>query len=128
MKPYQRSFVRLFDIGTIVLMGWFALSFFTNGATAVSKSVADIYLLILTFYAGDKEIHRWHHHYNPRHQHGEYFVYGWIGMLLMMVGIEIFGGAEHGYHLPHEMVFVVVSTVVIYVITEYIKSEFRQRR
>lgn len=127
MKRHQHIFLNVFDIGTIFLMGWFLWAFFSHEATTVSKSFVDIYLLILTFIASDKEIHRWRHHQRPGHRHGEYFVYSWIGVLLLMVGIEIFGGAEHGYHLPHELAFAVTGAVVIFGITEYIKSEFRKK-
>ncbi len=127
MERRQHVFIDLFNIATILLWGWFLWSFLGRGTTIVSKSVVDTYLLILTFYAGDKEIHRWHHKYHPRHRHGEYFVAGWAMTGVLMLAIEILGGHEHGYVLPHELAFTVSGVLIIYFITEYVKTEFRRK-
>lgn len=93
----------------------------------MSETTANLYLITLGYYVGDKEIDRWRHRYHSRNHKGEYFVLGWAVTGGLMLLIEIFGGAEHGYHVPNHVAFVVGSVLVIYFITEYLKSEWRRR-
>ncbi len=128
MDRKQRGFIIGFNLFTIFLWGWFLLSFLARGRYPVIGAFDDLYLITLTFYAGDKEIHRWRHQLRSIHRRGELFVVGWVATIVAMVCIEILGGAEHGYRVPPGMAGVVAGVVILFLITEYLKSEFRQRR
>lgn len=128
MEKRQRAFVISFNIYTIVLWGWYIVSFFTKEALHVPRTLVDAYLLILTYYAGDKEIHRWRHQHSTTRRRGEFFVAGWVTVLIMVVVIDLLGGAGHGYHMPDYLPFTVGVVVVIYLITRYLKTEFCHKR
>lgn len=123
----QKYFVRLFNIFTILVWGWFALQFLGRGAPDVPRSLGDLYLLVLGYYAGDKEIRRWRRQHESVRRRGELFVIGWAATIFFMLIIEIFGGAEQGYRVPEDMAFVVGGVFIIYVVTQYLKSEFRRK-
>lgn len=124
----ERLFVQSFGAFTIVLWAWFVIEFVTRGAAHVPGALAELYLLILVFYAGDKELHRWHHRHAPSRRRGEAFVYGWVVTGLAMLLIERIGGARWNYVVPQDVGLVVWSVVVIYVITEFLKREFHRRQ
>ena len=124
-KP--RAFLLAFNIFTALLWGWVLLEFFTKGRTIVPQMAGELYLLVLGYYVGDKEIRRWRKKYQSRNHPGELFVGGWLVTTLVIVAVEIFGGAEHGYHLPDQLALIVSGVLVIFVITEYLKTEFRKR-
>lgn len=123
----QKNFLLVFNLATILLMGWFVLAFLTKGATGVSATLSNLYLLVLGFYTTDKEIDRWKRQYRSNVRRGEYFVVGWSVIGAVMLLVEIFGGAEHGYWVPDNFAFTAGSVIVIYFITAYLKSEFRRR-
>lgn len=123
----QQLFVRVFNVGTILLFGWFFMEFFTRGQVRVANLTADLYIVVLGFYAGDKEIHRWRHRHRSVKRRGEMFVFGWVATLVFMLLVEVLGGAEHGYRVPVKLGLIAGSVVVIYFITEYLKTEFRQK-
>lgn len=127
MIDRKRQFLLFYNIGTILLMGWFVLAFLSKGARNVSETIANLYLVVLGFYVGDKEIERWRKQYHSHSRRGEYFVLGWALVGAGMLLIEIFGGAEHGYRVPEHFAFVVGSVLVMYFITVYLKSEHRRR-
>ncbi len=123
----QKYFVHLFNFFTIGLWTWFFLDFITKESTDVPRSLGDIYLLVLGYYAGDKEIRRWRRHHRSVPRRGEYFVIGWAITLMLMLTFEILGGSEHGYRLPDNMTFVVGGVLVIFFVTEYLKAEYKRR-
>lgn len=127
MVDRKRQFLLFYNIGTIFLMGWFAFAFLTKGATTVSETIVNLYLVVLGFYVGDKEIERWRKQYHSHGRRGEYFVFGWAIVGAAMLLIEIFGGAEHGYKIPKYFAFVVGTVLIVYFITAYLKAEHRRR-
>lgn len=124
----QHAFLRLFSLFTALLWGLVVLEFLARGRYGVPELLPELYLLILGFYVGDKEVRRWRRRYQPRHRPGELFVAVWLITTLIMLGIEIIGGAEHGYRVPHQLPFITSGVLVLYVITEYLKQEFRRPR
>lgn len=122
-----KNFIVIFNSFTILLWGWFALEFFTRRETLVPPNLGNIYLIALAFYAGDKEIRRWRHDHRSKKQRGEYIVMAWVAAILIMVMIEIFGGFDYGYRVPKDMPLVVGSVVVIFFLTQYLKTEFENR-
>lgn len=124
----QQLFVTAFNIFTVILLAWFIGEFVTKGALAVPNTLAEIFLLVLVFYAGDKELHRWHHRHASSTRRGEMFVLGWVGIAIIMLLIESFGGEKLGFRVPRDIPLVVWSVIVIFIITEYLKSEFRKRK
>lgn len=87
------------------------------------NSIANLYLLALTYFVTEKEVRRWIGTYRARTRHGEFFVLGWAVTALVMLLIEIFGGAEHGYHVPRQLPLIVGSVLIIFVLTLYFKLE-----
>lgn len=124
----EKKFIVIFNLSTIVLLGWFVVQFFSKGRFPVPAALGDIYLLILSFYAGDKEFHRWRRKHFARRRHGEYFVVAWAAVLVLMLAVELLGGVKHDYHIPSDVPFVVGGVLVIFFITEYLKSEFGRKR
>lgn len=127
-KSRQQAFVTTFNIFTIVLWAWFVVEFVTKGSFAVLNILAEIYLLILVFYAGDKELHRWHHRLSRRQRRGELLVYAWTVLGMATYAIEQVGGGRAGLAVPHDLPLVVWSVIIIYIITEFLKSEFHRHR
>ncbi len=121
----QQLFVNLFNAFTIVLLAWFFGEFVTKGSLAVPNALAEIYLLILVFYAGDKELHRWHHKMKGTPRHGELLVYAWAVLGVVTYATERISG---GFRVPRDLALVVWSVIIIYVITEFLKSEFHRHR
>lgn len=124
----QQLFVNLFNAFTIVLLAWFFAEFATKGSFAVPNALAEIYLLILVFYAGDKELHRWHHKTTGRPRHGELLVYAWAILGAATFTAERVGGGRAGFSVPRDLALVVSSVIIIYIITEFLKSEFHRHR
>jgi len=107
----QQYFLIIFDVFTTVLFVSMFAEFFSKGMIVVPPAVAGIYLVVLAYYAGDKEIRRWRKRRKPSKRKGELFVFAWMGVTLLLFLIERLDGA----------------VTVIFVITEYLKSEFRRR-
>lgn len=116
-----------FNVATIGLWGWTALEFLTRRAITVPGTAADLYLLLLAIYAGDKELERWRHRHQSISQRGEYFVIGWVGLTLLTLIVELDGGRKVGYVVPHELPLIVGGVLVIYFATQYLKVEYRNR-
>lgn len=116
-----------FNVASILLYGWFLLEFLSKGDFRVPTILSDLYVVVLGFYAGDKEIHRWHHQHQSAYRRGEFFVLGWVATLVLALLIEIIGGAEHGYVVPAKLGFVAGSVVIIFFITEYLKTEYHRK-
>ncbi len=123
----QRYFLLGFDLFTIVLWGWVVLEFLSQGRLAVWDTLAELYLIVLAYYVGDKEIRRWQRRYRSRQRHGERFVLLWSGTALALLLFEVAGGNQYGYRLPSSLPLLTGGVLVIFLITEYLKAEFRQR-
>ncbi|MFH0829438.1 MAG: hypothetical protein V1907_04700 [Candidatus Kerfeldbacteria bacterium] len=123
----QRLFIRVFNVATILLMVGYVVEFVTKGRWIIPNTVAEVFLLVLVFYAGDKELHRWHHKHTRSYRRGELFVFAWAVLGIMMFVIESIGGNSFGYHVPKDIPLVIWSVIVIYIITEYLKSEFHKK-
>lgn len=123
----QHYFLFAFNLFTIALWVWALLEFFSKGATEVTVTFANIYLLILAYYAGDKEVRRWRRRHEARKRRGELFVYGWVATALLLFLIEVLGGGANGYQVPRQLPYIAGSVAIIYLVTEVLKSEFRKR-
>jgi len=88
--------------------------------------MTSLYLIILTYYASDKEIRRWRKKI-IRHRHGEIFVYLWLLTLIFIVFFYIISGKEKGYQIPSDLPTIAGSVLIIYIITDYLKEEFRKK-
>lgn len=122
----QQYFVITFNFATILLWATFVYGFFMRNAIEVPWSVVEIFLLVLTYYAGDKEIRRWHHSHRSRKYRGEFMVVGWVVTLVLTFLAEIFGGGLYGYTVPTHLPLTVGGVVAIYLVTEYLKAEYRK--
>lgn len=122
-----RTFVILFNIATILLWGTFVYAFMTRNSIAISWTVVDLYLIVLTYYAGEKEILRWRNHHRSIRRRGEYFVFGWLITMFVMIMVEVTGGSEHGFTVPPHMGLAVGGALLIYLITTYLKSEYKRK-
>lgn len=119
-------FVVGFNVGTILFLGAFILAFLTKQAFEVPWSIVDLYLILLMFYATDKEIRRWRHKHTSAKHRGEYITIAWAAAIVLMVLIEIFGGAKRGYIVPSHMPLAVGGVIIIFFITQYLKSEYHR--
>ncbi len=126
MRRRQQLAVITFNIFTIMLWGAFVYAFLTRTRELVSWSVVDLYLIALSYFASDKEIRRWRHEHRSTKHRGELIVLGWIITVVFMLGVEVAGGQEHGYHVPAHMPLTVGGVVIIYLITQYLKTEYRK--
>lgn len=127
MSRAQHFTIHLFNIFTILLWGANLLEFFTKGKWSVSETIANIYLILLTYYVTDKELRRWHSNYVSHRRPGEMIVVGWICTALIMLTIETAGGAEHGYIVPRQLPLITSTVTIIFVLSEYVKTEFRRK-
>ncbi len=124
----QRLFITAFNIATILLMVGYVIEFLTRNRFNVPNAVSEVFLLVLVFYAGDKELHRWHHKNGGSDRRGELFVLVWVVLGITMYILESMGGGVLGFTVPHDLGMVVWSVIIIFVITEYLKLEFHKKR
>lgn len=123
----QNIFVIGFNIATILLWGAFVYVFVSRQGVTVPWSLVDLYLLVLTFYAADKELRRWRHTHRSTQHRGEYITFGWVVTIALMLGVEVAGGGSAGYTIPPHMGLAVGGIVLLYFITQYLKAEYEQR-
>lgn len=123
----QQLYVVGFNLLTVVVWLWVLGDFFSRGGLVVPRAFVDVYIIALTYYAGDKEFRRWRDKYHPAQRHGELFVLGWVLTSFAIILFEIFGGGEAGYHVPEDLPILAGCAVVVYLMTEYLKLEYRQR-
>ena len=123
----QNIFVIGFNLATILLWGAFVYAFVSKHALTIPWSLVDLYLLVLTFYAADKEIRRWRHAHRSTQRRGEYITVGWVATMAFMLGVEVAGGGATGYSVPSHMGLAVGGIVILYFITQYLKAEYEQR-
>jgi len=122
----QRYFILAFNIFTVLYLGMILVEFLMKGEWVAPNALADLYLLILVYVAGDKEIRRWRKKYIARSRHGEIFVLAWSVLTAAILVVEVLGGTKAGYRMPHDLPLVVGGVLAIYIITEYLKAEFRK--
>lgn len=123
----QRAFHLGFNLATILLAGWNLLEFLTRGATQVTETTTQLYLIVLAVIIGDKEVARWHGHHRSARRRGEFFVIGWALLLLGMVVVEMVGGAEHGWVVARQMPITAGTVVVVWLLSAYLKAERQWR-
>lgn len=128
MQLRQRIFIIGFNVYTALLWAWYVVTFLTKGALEMPRPFVDLYLIVLTFYAGDKEIRRWRRQHFSSTKIGELVVGGWITTFVIVAAVELAGGASRGYRIPEGLELIVGVVVAIFVITEYLKTEFRKKR
>lgn len=122
----QKIFVLGFNLFTILLWGGFVYAFVTQQSIEVPWSLVDLYLITLTFYAADKELRRWRHAHESTRHRGEYITLGWVATLLFMLGTEVAGGGALGYTIPPHMGLAVGGVLILYFITQYLKTEYHK--
>jgi hypothetical protein len=128
MPHRGRMLLLAFDFLTLLLIFWFIVSFITKSTVAVSEAIANVYLIILGYYVGNKEFERWRKRFHKNERRGEYYVAGWLLISMLMFAIEELGGRTRGFLVPHYLTFVVGGVTVMYVVTEILKSEAGKRR
>lgn len=128
MSRLQHVTPHFFNVGTMLLWGGILFEFLSRGAWQVSDTIANIYLILLTYYVTDKELRRWHTKYVSHRRPGELIVVGWVLTAILMLAIETAGGAEHGYIVPRQLPLIASTVSIIFVISEYVKTEFRRKR
>lgn len=120
-------FVTAFNLLTVVLWLWFLYAIFGKQPDAVPLWIIEIYLLALSYYVGDKEIRRWRRNHAPFNRHGEIFVIGWIAIFLTAAVFDL-AMAGRGYHLPEFLILTTAYSTLVYIVTRYLKQEYRRRK
>lgn len=120
-------FILLFDVLTFIVWGWVLLDFLTKAVISLPLTVSTLYLLILAYYVGDKEFRRWRKKYRSHTRRGEYFVFLWSLTMIAIVAYYVWGGKDVGYHIPQELPTISGSVLILYILTEYLKSGERKR-
>jgi len=123
----QRIFLILLDLYTIFIWFWILIEFISKGSYSLPSILATLYILVLTFYASDKEIRRWRGGITGERR-GEFFVFLWILSFILIVGYYLFFGQREGYEIPRQLPSIAGAVMVIYVITDYLKKEFKGKR
>jgi hypothetical protein len=121
MLVKQKSIIYLFDAYTIFIWGWLILEFVTKSSLRMPTSLTTVYLVVLGYYVGDKEIHRLRKRYSSRQLHGERFVLLWIVTLIAIASISTF--QHNGYHMPGDLPVVTACVLVFWLATEYLKKK-----
>lgn len=121
----QQNFILIFNVATVLLWAAFVYAFATKQSIVVPWSLVDLYLIVLTLYATDKEIRRWRHGHRSTQHRGEYITLGWIVTLVFMMGVEVAGGGKEGFKIPAHLPLAVGGILALYLITQYLKAEFR---
>lgn len=115
-----KLFLGFFNLYTIFIWGWLVFEFFTKGATRVPTSMTTVYITVLSFYVGDKEIERLRKRYASRNLHGERFVLLWI-ITLIAVSLSI-AFIRDGYHMPGDLPVVTACVLILWLVSEYVKK------
>lgn len=121
----EKTFIYIFNGYTLFIWLWLCLDFFTLGRFFFPSFLASFYLIILAYYATDKEIRRWRNKLEGR-RHGEVFVYLWVLTLAALVMFYIASGRAEGYRISPELPTIAGTVMIIYIITDYLKKEFRK--
>jgi len=121
-------FINLFDIYTLLIWAWVILEFITKAETQLPSILSILYLTILFFYASDKEMRRWRKRIALGNRKGEVFVYLWTLTLVVIVLLYLTFGKDRGYLIPKELPTIAGTVMLVYIITDYLKEEFRKKR
>lgn len=129
IKNYQKQniFLLLFDAYTLVVWLLLVLEFFTRNKVFLPTIMTTLYLIILTFYASDKEIRRWRHRLK-RARRGEIFVLLWVLTLITVVAFYLYCGKKSDYSISGDLLTITGSVMVIYIITDILKEEFQKKK
>jgi hypothetical protein len=127
MAKRKNIMLLLFDVFTLIIWVWLFVDFFSKGAYQVPLAASSIYVMVLAFYVGDKEIRKRRSKYLSRFRHGEYFAYLWGITLLFMLGYYVWGGNDHGFRLPQELPTITGSVLLLYFLTEYLKEGLKKK-
>ncbi len=119
----QHRLVIVFNVFTVIIWGWIVLEFLSRGQYRLSSTFSNLYLILLGYYAAEKEILRWQHRYTVLQRRGELFVYGWAVTAVTMFLVETLGGIDHGYRVPGQLSLIVGAVLVIFVVTAFLKAE-----
>lgn len=117
----------LLDIFSILVWSWTLLEFFSKGLIELPATISSIYLMLLGYYASEKELRRkkggrW------RERYGEFFVYAWALTLVLLVAFYRWGGRKLGYDIPAELPVIVGGVLVIFFVTQYLKIQHKSRQ
>jgi len=123
----QRLYVLVFNSVTVLLVLWELMEFFSKESSRVPLWFVEMYLLALTYYAGDKEFQRWRDRYNARPRHGEYFVFTWVLVTFFVLLFELFAN-DANLRMPEHLPLITGGAVVIFFMTSYLKMEYLQKR
>lgn len=120
-------FLISFDVLTFIVWAWLVAEFLTKERVSIPTWFSSAYLLILVFYVTDKEIRRWRKQYSSRYRKGEYFVFLWGLTLAAIVAFSVWVGNHIGYKIPPELPTIAGAVLILYIITEYLKEEFKKK-
>jgi len=125
-KQINQRFYIICSVVTGIIMILLLIEFFSRGAFVVSQ-ISFFYISLLLIYSLHKEFLRWLGEVKDRK--GEYFVYTWIGMSLVLALIDFF---TQGYftQTPKGEITLTLGTLysitiqvgVIFVLTKFIKT------
>jgi len=121
-------FIVLFDLYTIFIWLWLILELITKEKTQLPNILSILYLTVLLFYASDKEVRRWRKKSQFGRRKGEIFVFLWVLTLVVAVLIYLGFGKERGYIIPKDLPTIAGTTMIVYIITDYLKEEFSKKR
>ncbi len=93
-------FILGFNAATIMLMIRYVVENLTKNRFEAPNAITEVIMLMLVFYAGDKELHHWHHHKRGSNRRGELLVIVWAVLGITMYVIESMGGVVHGLAVP----------------------------
>ncbi|MFA5070335.1 MAG: hypothetical protein WC528_03560 [Patescibacteria group bacterium] len=119
-------FIVFFDVFTVIIWFLLLLEFFTREVIYLPTVLTSAYILLLTFYASDKEIRRWRKKLRGE-RHGEFFVFLWMLTLILILSFYLFYGQKVGYIIPRDLATITGSVFVIYIITDIFKEEFQKK-
>jgi hypothetical protein len=124
----QNYFLILFDVYTVIIWLLLLVEFLGRGVFETPAVLISLYLIVLTYYASDKEIRRWRLKQKFGRRRGEIFVFLWVITLIAVVAYYILGGEEKGYNISGSLLTVAGAVAIIYMITDYLKEEFSRRK
>lgn len=111
---------KLAAIVTLIAMGFVLIEFFTKGVFH-SRGISYFYVGVVLVYSLHKELIRWIGEERRRHHHGEFFLYGWIGLTTGMYVIN-FLTKGYFYNLAiEEAAIITIEVLIIFLITRALK-------
>jgi len=117
--------VNIFFLYTIVAYVWVLFELFSKGIIETPIAVSAIYLTALSIYVGDKEIRRNLNKHTHPLRHGEYYVYLWGLTFFAASMFVVLWGSSIGYVLPADLSTNAGVVVILYFITDFLKTKRR---